>query len=217
MLGQLAPEAELLDVPASAQFAGGHGLHVHVVDVEVAGPEFRFRLARRDLTVNPVDVQLAKGAVMEPVVATPAVHHRVHRHRHLERRVRIDQRHERQEAVVRDAEYADLPIGLRDILHEPIDGVPGVGRMIDGRGVQGTAEGPVHDVIALGTVFAAHVLYGADVAAFDDYLGRVVVPAQDGAEVSAVRVFGQAVRIVGGARQEDGGALGASGHKNDGV
>ena len=67
-------------------------------------------VARRFLLVDVGHHLLAERAVVEPVVAHPAVDHRVHRHRHLERRMRIDERHQRQESVVGDPEDADLAV-----------------------------------------------------------------------------------------------------------
>ena len=50
--------------------------------------------------------------------------------------MRIDQRHQRQEAVVGDPQDADFAVALGDVLHQPVDGVVGVGGMIDGRRIQ---------------------------------------------------------------------------------
>ena len=71
-----------------------------------------------------------------------------------------------------------LPLALRDVLHQPVDGVVGVGRVIDRRRIQRPVQRPVHDVVALGAVFAAHVLHHADVAALDDHFVAIVVAAQ---------------------------------------
>src|SRR5206468_2880251 len=108
MLENLAPEPDLLEAVPPAQLARGAGLNEHVVYVEVARPPLRFRRARRFLLVDVRHPLLTEGAVVEPVVAYPSVDHRVHRHRHLERRMRIDERHQRQETVIRDAQDADL-------------------------------------------------------------------------------------------------------------
>ena len=141
MLQQLAPEAELLHAVPAAQLAGGAGRQVLVVVVVVGRPPLRRGIPRRLLVVDVGEVLLPEGAVVEPVVAAPAVHHRVHRDRHLERRVRVDERHQRQEPVVRDAEDPDLAVGLRDVLHQPVDGVVGVGGVIDGVGLSGPRSG----------------------------------------------------------------------------
>ena len=49
------------------------------------------------------------------------------------------------------------------------------GAFVDGLGAEGAAEGAVHDVIALGAVFAVDVLHDADIAAGDDDVGGVVI------------------------------------------
>ena len=59
--------------------------------------------------------------------------------------------------------------------------------MIDRRRVLRAVQRPVHHVVAFGAVLAAHVLNDADVAAFDDDVGGVVVAVQDRAEVRALR------------------------------
>jgi fructose-specific component phosphotransferase system IIB-like protein len=63
--------------------------------------------------------------------------------------VRIDQRHQAKKAVVRDAQDADLAVALGDVLDEPIDGVIGVGRMIDRSLVQRAAQGTIDDVVSV--------------------------------------------------------------------
>jgi hypothetical protein len=93
----------------------------------------------------------------------------------FQRRVRIHQRHQRQKAVVGNAQDADLAVALRNVLHQPVDGVVGVGGVIDRRGILRPVQGAVHHVVAFGAVFAANVLHHADVAAFDDHVGGVVV------------------------------------------
>ena len=40
-------------------------------------------------------------------------------------------------------------------------------------------DGPVHDVIAFGAVLAADILDDADVAAFDDHVGGIVVSIEN--------------------------------------
>ena len=89
--------------------------------------------------------------------------------------MRIDQRHQRQKAVVGDAEDSDFAIGFRNIFDQPIDGVVGVGGVIDRRRILRAVQRTIHDVVAFGAILAAHVLNYADVAAFDDYVGGVVV------------------------------------------
>ena len=63
---------------------------------------------------------------MEPIVSHPAIYHRIHWHRNLQRRMRIDQRHQREESIVGDAEDAHVAVSLGNVLHHPVDGVVGV-------------------------------------------------------------------------------------------
>ncbi len=79
--------------------------------------------------------------------------------------------------------------------------------MIDGRGIQRTVERAVHHVIALGAVLAAHILHHADVAAFDDYFGRIVVAVQDCAEMGAFGVAGERGGAVGSSREQNRSGL----------
>ena len=217
MLENLAPEADLLEAAPASQLARRSRLHEHVVVVEVAGPPFLIVGARARLLVDVRHVLLAERAVVEPVVAHPAVHHRVHRHRHLERRMRVDQRHQRQEPVVGNAEDADLAVALGSVLHQPVDRVVGVGGVIDRRRVLRPAQRPVHHVVAFRAVLAADVLHHADVAALDDHFQRVVVAGEHRRQVGAVRVAGEVVRVVRRARQQDRRAPGALRHQDDGV
>jgi hypothetical protein len=211
---ELLPEAELIEAALPAQLADRAGAQVQIVVVGDAGPPLVLVLAAGLLLVDVRDVDLPERAVVEPVVAEPAVDHRVHRHRDLERRVRIDQRHQRREAVVRDAEDADPAVGLGDVLHQPVDRVVGVGGVIDRGRVLRAAQRPVDDVVALGAVLAADVLDHADVAAVDDHVGDVVVALQRRAEVRAGPLRGHAVGVVRRAGQEHRRALGAARHQD---
>ncbi len=129
----------------------------------------------------------------------------------------MHQRREREKAVVADAENAHTAVALRHMLHQPVDGVVGVGRFIHGRWIERTAEGPVHDVIALAAVLAANVLHDADVPAIDDRLCRVVVAPQAYVQVDAGCVGGEDDGVVGGPRHEHAGVLRAHGHQKNRV
>ena len=131
--------------------------------------------------------------------------------------MRVDERHQRKEAVVGDAEDAHLPVALGRVLHQPVDGVPGIGGMIDRGRVLRSVQRAIHHVVALGAVLAADVLDDADVAALDDHLGGVVVAVQDGAKVGALRMGRELVGAVRRAGQKDGRAVGAPRDENDGV
>ncbi len=209
MLQHLPPEPHLLQPAPPPQLPRRPRLKEHVVVVVVARPPLDLRLPVRLLAVDVGHHLLPERAVVEPVVPLPAVHHRVHRHRHLQGRMRIHERHERQEPVVGDPEYPHPPVALRHVLHQPIDRVVRVGRVIHGRRILRPAQGPVHHVVPLGPVLPSHVLHHPDVPALDDHLRRVVVPAQDRPQVRALRMARQARRVVGRPRQEDRRPLGA--------
>jgi hypothetical protein len=84
------------------------------------------------LLVDVGHVLLAKSSVVEPVVAAPAVDHGVHWDGDFEGGVWVDEGGEGGEAVVGDADDADLLVGFGDVFDEPVDGVVGVGGVVDG-------------------------------------------------------------------------------------
>ena len=100
MLGDLPPETNLLESSAPTKLAGRTRLHEHVVVVEVARVPLLVGGACGFLLVDVRHVLLTERAVVKPVVAHPAVHHGIHRHRDLERRMRIDQCREGEVSVV---------------------------------------------------------------------------------------------------------------------
>ncbi len=108
--------------------------------------------------------------------------------------VRIDEGHEGEEAVVGNAEDADLAVGFGNVFDEPVDGVVGVGGMVNQRGVLRAAERAGHHVVALGAVLAPHVLNHADVAALDDQFPSL----QDRRHVRAIGIAGHFRGVVGG-------------------
>ena len=174
----LRQKAHLVESAAAAELAGAGGVHEHVVVVEVACPPAEVVGAGAILLVDVGHVLLAEGSVVEPVVAAPAIDHGVHGDGDLEGWVRVDEGGQGGEAVVGDAYNSHLAVGLGDVLDEPVDGVVGVGGVVDGGWVEGAVEGAVHDVIALGAVLAADVLDDADVATVDDDVGGVVVAVE---------------------------------------
>ncbi len=217
MRQHLVPEAELFHAVGVGQRAGGAVVHEQVVLVVVVRPPLDAVVAAGGLFVDVAEVLLAERAVVEPVVAHPAVDHRVHRHRHFQRGMRIDQRHQRLEAIVGDAQRADLAVRLGDVLHQPVDGVVRVGGVVHRRRVQRPVHRPVHHVVALGTVLAAHVLHHADVAVLDDDVGGVVVALQHRAEVAAHGVRGQCLGVVRRAGEQHAGMAGTFRDQDDGV
>ena len=152
---------------------------------------------------------------MEPVVIHPTIDQWIHRHDHLQCRVRIDERHQGQEPIVGDAEDADPAVCLRGVLHQPVDGVVCVGGVIHRRRVQWPVYGPAQHVVAFRAVLAAHVLIHADVAAFDNHLPCVEIDALSkmGAGIGTRHHAG----VVGRARKQDRCVLCPTGHKDDRV
>ena len=116
MLQQLSPETGLFQAATLTQLARGNCLHEHVIVVEIAAPPFVLVCARTILLINVRHVLLPERAVVKPVVAHPTVNHRIHRHRNLQRRMRIHQRHQRQKAIVRNPQDADFAVAFRDVL-----------------------------------------------------------------------------------------------------
>ena len=78
--------------------------------------------------------------------------------------MRVYERHRHREAFVRAADHTDAAVALRDVFHEPVDRVVGVGRVVHLRRVQRPAQRTRHDVFALGLVLAPDVLINPDVA-----------------------------------------------------
>src|SRR3546814_21004678 len=64
--------------------------------------------------------------------------------------------------------HADPAVGLGDVLHQPVDGVPGVGGMVGVAVVERAAQRARGHVVATGTIFAAHALDDADAAALHE-------------------------------------------------
>ncbi len=107
---------------------------------------------------------------MEPVVAHPPVDHRALRRSDLQRRVRPEQGHDDREAFIAAAQHPDLAVGLRQVglVHQPVDRVIGVGRVIDLGRVERPDRRAGDDVGAFRPIFAADVLEHPDVAILDE-------------------------------------------------
>ena len=209
VLDHLLPEPELLEAAPPSHLTGRSAAHELVELVGVRAPPLHLVGARRFLVVDVRQPELAERAVVEPVVTHPPVHHRIHGHRHLERRMGMEQRHQREEPVVRDAQDSHLAVALGYVLHQPVDGVERVGGVIDRCRVLRTAQWPVHHVIAFGAVLPANVLDDADVTALDNHVGRIVVAVENRAQMRAFGVTRERRRVVRRPREEDGRAPGA--------
>ena len=78
-----------------------------------------------------------------------------------------------------------------------------------------TVQRAVHHVLAFRAILAANVLHHANVAAFDDHFGGVVVTVQDSVQGANYCVRGELVGVVWRARQKDRRVLGAFGNEDD--
>ncbi len=207
-VGQLA-EPAALDEPR-----GRAGAQEGVVVVIGVAPQVAGVALRRVLLVVIVVADEPERPAVEVVVVHPGVDDRVLGHRRLQRRMRVDQRHRRHHAVVAGAGDADAAVGARDVLHQPIDRVVGVGRMVDAAGVERPGQRPLVHIGAARAVLAAHVLIGEDVAGAQQHR---VGGADQHRPVRAGRLAGRLVGIVGRPVEEDRRVLGAPRRQDDGV
>ncbi len=114
----------------------------------------------------------------------------------------MDHRHQRQKPVVRNSENAYLPVALGNVLHQPVDGVVGVGRLIHRRWILRSMQRAVHHIIALGAVLASNIFDHADVPALDDHIGRIVITVEGCRKVRAALQRRELIRAVRSARQQ---------------
>ncbi len=214
--GDLAEEAELVEAAAAAEFARGHEAEVVGVFVIGVGPPALGAAAIGLLLVDVTPGAGAEGAVVEPVVAGPAVDHGVDRHGGAKRRMRVDQRHQGRETVVGDPEDADPAVALGHVLRKPVDGVVGVGRLVDTAAVERAGERPGHDVAALRAVLAADVLQDADEVVLEHEAVRDVAVAEHGGEMGARMLRHALGRAVGSAGEQHRRVAGAARDEDDG-
>ncbi len=200
VFGELVPPRQLLQACSLGEVAGRAGLQEIAVVVVPLARDTGALAALAQLAGEVIEIDLAERAVIEPVVAHPAVDHRAFWHRHLQGGMRVGQRHHHGESFVGRTDHTDLAIGFLDILHQPVDGVPGIGGMVDLAGIERPTQRARHHVIAFGTVLAAHVLKHTDVAAFHE---DVVAGRQQVLHMRRVQPFGAATGIVRRARQHD--------------
>ena len=132
VLEELADAGDVFDAHHLREVRDRPGFEIARVVVATAERELTAAIALLGRQADDVVERIhAKGAVVEPVVAHPAIDHRALRHRRLERRMRVDLRHQRREAQVAGTDDADLAVRFRRVLHQPLDGVVGVGRFVD--------------------------------------------------------------------------------------
>ena len=105
----------------------------------------------------------------------------------------IHQRLDDGKALIRAAEHADLAVGFRHILHQPVDDVVGVGRFIGVAGIEGPSQKASHERVAFRSIFSAYVLKNSDVPISDKYL----IPLwQDGQHLRGAGSLGSFRRVV---------------------
>src|SRR3984885_14741115 len=81
MLGGLAEERQRIDAEATREIARRAAREEQLEVIVGAARNLQPLVARGGLVVDVVEVGLAEGAVVKPVVPLPAIDHRTHRHR----------------------------------------------------------------------------------------------------------------------------------------
>ncbi len=113
-----------------------------------------------------------EGTVVVEVVAEPHVGGTRLGARGLERRVRVEQRHRGRPPAVRYAEDPDAAVGVGHVLHEPVDGVVGVGGLVDRAADVPVARRALHDELPLTPEAPAQVLGGDHIAVGRQFVQR---------------------------------------------
>jgi hypothetical protein len=126
--------------------------------------------------------QVERAVVVKVVSDEPVGDGRLRRDG-LDGRMRVDHRHRRVEAGIGDSPDADVSVVVRDVLHHPVDGVPGVARFIDIlRSLLGGDVGTHVDELALAHEASADILVNKDVL-------RARVKKFRGAEMLGILIF----------------------------
>ncbi len=133
---------------------------------------------------------------MEPIVAAPSIHHWVHRNHALQRGMRMNHRHQRKKSVIRNPQHAHLPIRLGNILHQPVNRVVSIGRLVHWSRIQRPMNRPVHHIVALAPILPANILHHANISALHNRLRRVVIPPKRRSQMLALRIARQQRRVV---------------------
>ena len=116
-------------------------------------------------------VALAQRAEAVVVVVHPLIDGRGLLADRLQRRMRMKQRERSGQAIVGDAVHPDLAVVVRDILHQPLDRVVGVGGFVGGLGIVGIDPGGKIEH-AFGLESSAQILDHKDVAVLREFLER---------------------------------------------
>ena len=98
--------------------------------------------------------------------------------RGLERGMRVEQSHGGQPAPVGDAQDSHPAVMVGHVGQKPVDGVVGVGALVDGLRVALVARVAQHHKPALGAVAPANILKDEDVALRNEFLITTELPAK---------------------------------------
>jgi len=72
--------------------------------------------------------------------------------------MRVDKRHQHEEAIVRRSDHPDLSVVLGYVFQKPLDCIVSIGRMIGSRAIQRASQGHIHYVLSFGSTLAPHIL-----------------------------------------------------------
>src|SRR5437867_5399152 len=100
MLRDFVPPRKLIEPRSFRQFASGSGTAKIFIVVVAFAHDVLAGTLDAGLLGEVIEVYLAEGAVVKPVVSHPAVNHGTLRHRGFERGMRIDERHDDGKALV---------------------------------------------------------------------------------------------------------------------
>src|SRR4051812_44423416 len=123
MLGELPPPGKLIEARRLRPVADRTSAPEILVVVATLTHDRRSRASNRRLLGEVIEIDLAKRAIVEPVVAHPAVHHRTLGNRRLQRRMRMYDRHDHGEPFVGAADHPYTAVRFGKVPDEPIDRV----------------------------------------------------------------------------------------------
>ncbi len=80
-------------------------------------------------------VTLAQGAVAVVIVVHPLIYGRGLLADGFQRRVRVEKSERGRQPVIGNAVHANVPVVVRDVFHEPVDRIVGIGGLVGGLGI----------------------------------------------------------------------------------
>src|SRR5262249_27255228 len=122
-------------------------------------------------------VHQKQRAVMAEVITEKPVGNGGLRRDGTERGMGVDGSYGGVEAAVGDAPQADAPVIAGDTLDEIVDGIVGIGTLVDVLGLERVDElGANVDEDAFGMAHTAHILIGEDIAILNEFRRAPVTP-----------------------------------------